>query len=120
MTVEYDTRTRLQQAQKRDAGAELIDEERRRRELSKLVGEKGDLEDEVHLAQDGAEDSEAAEKCRRYKSCAAHADIEGTFCEEGQVSVAFSVHERRQEGALAGHAYRRVPHRSSGWDRSRT
>lgn len=120
MTVEYDTWARLQQAQKRDAGAELIDEKRCRCELSELIGEESDLQDEVHLTKDGAEDSEAAEESRRYDRCAAHANIEGTFCDGGQVSVTFSKHERRQEGTTAGQTYHRVPHRSSGSGRGRT
>lgn len=60
MAVEDDAWAGLQQAQEGNAGAELVDEEGRGCELGELVGEEGDLQDEVHLAQDGAEDGEAA------------------------------------------------------------
>jgi hypothetical protein len=57
----------------------LVDEEGRGRELGELVREEGDLEDEVHLAQDGAEDGEAAEEGLRNDCVPAHTNIEGTF-----------------------------------------
>jgi hypothetical protein len=54
VAVEDDARVGLQQAQEGYAGAELVDEEGRGREPSKLVREEGDLEDKMHLAENGA------------------------------------------------------------------
>ena len=61
--------------QQRDAGAELVDEEGVRGEVVQLARHQADLEDEVQLAQDGAQDGEAAEEGRRDERVAAHADI---------------------------------------------
>jgi hypothetical protein len=79
VTVEDDARAGLYQAQERYAGAELVDKEGRGREPSKLVGEDGDLKDKMHLAENGAQDGEAAEEGGGHDGVAAHAHIEGSF-----------------------------------------
>lgn len=69
----------LQQAQERDARAELVDKEGRGCELGELIGEQGDLQYEVDLAQDGAENGKAAKDSSRNDGVAVHTNVEGAF-----------------------------------------
>lgn len=62
--------------QQRQAGAELVDEEAVGLEVGELAREDGDLQDEVYLAEDGAEDGEARQDRRRHDGVAADADVE--------------------------------------------
>ena len=68
----------------------MVDKERCWSESGELVGAKGDLEDEVYLAQDSAKDSKAAEEGCWYKRIAAYANIKGPFYDGGQVSATYS------------------------------
>lgn len=63
--------------QQRQAGAELVDEEAVGLEVGELAREDGDLQDEVYLAEDGAEDGEARQDRLRHDGVAADADVEG-------------------------------------------
>lgn len=60
------------------AGGELVDEEARRVYLGEFRGEESNRQDEVDLAEDGAEDGEAAEDGRGDDGVASYADVEGS------------------------------------------
>ena len=74
MAVEEDANARIEVAEQRQAGAELIDEEGVGLQRLQLGGER-DLDDDVELAQDGAKDGEAREDAGGKEGIAADADI---------------------------------------------
>lgn len=80
MAVEQDAALRVQELEQRQAGAELVHEVRVGVQRRELGGEEGDLEDEVELSQDGAQDAEAREDGRGHNCVAADADVEGACC----------------------------------------
>jgi hypothetical protein len=112
VAVEQHPRARPQEPQQRHAGADLVDEEDRGAQPRELVGEDGDLQDQVQLTQDGAEDGEAAKDCRRDERVAADAHVKGSWSSRN-FSQALASTER------VG-AYRRGPRGSSGTGRSAT
>ena len=62
MAVEEDGGVRDEELEEREAGAELVDEEGGWAEEREFGGKETDLEDEVELAKDGAQDGEAPEE----------------------------------------------------------
>lgn len=82
MAVEEDGRRRLA-LEERQPGAKLINKESIGGKVLELVSEKGDMDDEMELAQDGAEDGEAAEYGCGYDRVSPNSYIE----------CAFSIHE---------------------------
>lgn len=65
-----------QELEEGQAGGELVDEEGGGGEGAQLGGEEGDVQDQVQLARDGAEDAEAGEDGGRDEGVAPDADVE--------------------------------------------
>ena len=123
VAVEDDAGAGREQPQEGDAGAELVDKEAGGGEAAQLVGEEGDVQDQMHLAEDGADDGEAAEERGRDERVAANAHVEGSFARgQGQVSRLKLPCLCMSDGWLSGaaEAYRRGPRRSSAAGRSAT
>lgn len=80
VAVEEDAAARVEVLEQREAGAELVDEEGIGRELPELPVEVN-LDDQVQLAQDGAEDAEAGQDRGRDDGVAADSDVEGFWNE---------------------------------------
>lgn len=78
MAVEEQRHILVRVLQQGQAGGELVDEEGARPEGGELARE-GDGEEEVPLAQDGAEDGQAGEEGRGDEPGAADADVEGSW-----------------------------------------
>lgn len=83
MAVEENRRVRVEEAHEGQAGGELVDDEGAGLEGLEFAGE-GDLDEELEVAQDGAEDGEAVEDGHGDGPSAADTDIECAcriFCE---------------------------------------
>ncbi len=107
VAIKYDARLGGdEQAQPGQAGRQLVDDEDAGREVLELASDP-DVQHEVDLAQDGAENGEAAEKGSRDEPGALDADVEGTW---GRMLVSF-------EGGGASWVQRDVPlrHSSKQW-----
>jgi hypothetical protein len=77
MAVKEYARARREEAEQRDTGTKLIDEEYIWFEVVQLIAEKGYLENEDYLACNGAENGKATEDGVR-KAVAAYSYIQGT------------------------------------------
>lgn len=78
MAVEQDGRPRLEELQEGQPRAELVDEEGIGPQGRELAVE-ADLDEEVQLPRDGAEDAEPGEDRGWEDGVAAHANFEGSF-----------------------------------------
>lgn len=119
VAVEDDARAGQQQSQQRNSCAELVDEEGGRGEFLQLVGQQGNVHNQVHLAQDGAENREAAPDGRGDDGVAVHFHIEGSLASGSGLSC-LAVHERNVADGGVVEAYRRGPRRSSVAGRNAT
>ena len=79
MAVKEDWGPGEQHLEQRESGAELVDEEGRGRDRRQFRGEEGDLEDEMKLSEDSAQDGEAAQDGWRDECVATDSDVEGAF-----------------------------------------
>lgn len=94
MAVEEDRGGGAQELQQGETGAELVDEEVVWVEAGELAGIV-DGEEEVGLAEDGAEDHEAAEVGGADQGVAADVDFESAW-RGGKMLVSCSLHRRRE------------------------
>lgn len=121
MAVEEDGGGGVQEAQERQASRELVDDEGTGAKSGQLLGE-GDVEDELDVAEDGAEDGEAGEEGGRDGRGGAYADVEGSWSgEKRHVSSRPSGGARGRKGSWQGAPpgpYRRDTRRSNGRHRS--
>lgn len=78
VAVEEDAAARVEVLEQGEAGAQLVDEEGIGRKLPELRVEVN-LDDQVQLAQDGAEDAEAGQNRGRDDGVAADSDVEGSW-----------------------------------------
>lgn len=85
MTVEEDGDVGCEVLEQRQTGGELVDEEGAGSEEGQLGGEVY-VEEEVDVAEDGAEDGEAGEEARGDEPAAADANIQGA-CQDCQLSA---------------------------------
>lgn len=78
MAVKENRRIGGEEAQERKAGGELVDDKGARLEGLEFTGE-GYLDEELEVAQDGADDGEAVEDGHGDGPLAVDADIEGAW-----------------------------------------
>lgn len=76
VAVEEDGLRGKEVAQQRQAGRELVDDEGAGLQRAQFTGD-GDVDDEVDVAEDGAEDGEAGENRHGDEPVAADSDFEG-------------------------------------------